>query len=485
MSNKERAYGWFGRCDRNHLLIIAGVALVVLVLLIGLAVSLSIDLELSINGGTEPLQLVYGKDTYQEAGASATANGKDIEVEISGSVDMTRLGTYKITYKTHYLWLSRYVEREVQVVDTTAPVITLNTVPGQLTLPGEEYQEEGYTAIDDYDGDITDKVQVRKEEDVVYYTVADSSGNEVTVQRQIVHADIVSPTITLVGDASMTIQAGSAYTEPGFTAIDDVDGDITANVQVSGSVNIYHADTYTLTYTVTDSYGNTGTAQRTVIVEAIKQPNTVSPGEKVVYLTFDDGPRGHTQRLLDILEQYNVKATFFVVDTGNTKTMKAIVDAGHSIGMHSASHEYSEIYASEEAYFNDLYKIQDVIEKATGVKSTLMRFPGGSSNSVSKKYCQGIMTRLTQAVTDLGFQYFDWNVSSGDAGGVDTADEVYNNVISGIAARNGKPAVVLQHDIQSFSVDAVERILIWGLQNGYSFQALTSSSPTCHHQVNN
>jgi peptidoglycan/xylan/chitin deacetylase (PgdA/CDA1 family) len=162
--------------------------------------------------------------------------------------------------------------------------------------------------------------------------------------------------------------------------------------------------------------------------------------------------------------------------------MKAIVDAGHAIGMHSVTHVYEEIYASEEAFFNDLYKMQGIIEKATGVKSTLMRFPGGSSNKVSK-FNPGIMTKLTKAVTDQGFQYFDWNVSSGDAGETKDTDRIVSNVINGIGQK--KYAVVLQHDIYKYSVDAVEQILIWGIQNGYSFQALTPSSPTCHHPVNN
>lgn len=482
MGNRDKVYGLFGRWSRNHLMIIAGVALVVLALLIILAVSLSFDLELSVNGGTETLQLVYGKDTYQEAGATATANGKEVEVTISNTVDMEKLGTYEVTYKAKYLWLTKTAVRKVQVVDTTAPVITLKTVPGQLTLPGEEYQEEGYTAIDDYDGDITDKVTTRTENDIVYYTVVDSSGNETTVERQIARTDITPPTITLVGDANMTIQAGSTYTDPGYTALDNIDGDITDKVEISGSVNIYHADTYIVTYTVTDSYGNTGTAQRTVTVQPIKQPSTVAPDGKVIYLTFDDGPSKYTTELLNILEQYNAKATFFVVNTGYSKTMKAIVDAGHAIGMHSVTHVYEEIYASEEAFFNDLYKMQGIIEKATGVKSTLMRFPGGSSNKVSK-FNPGIMTRLTQAVTDQGFQYFDWNVSSGDAGETKDTDRIVSNVINGIGQK--KYAVVLQHDIYKYSVDAVEQILIWGIQNGYSFQALTPSSPTCHHPVNN
>ena len=485
MEKRDKKNGLFAGVGRNNLLLIIGVSAIALALLILLAATLSMDLQLTVNGGTDPLTLVYGKDTYQELGATATADGKDVDVQITGSVDMTKLGTYTITYKAQYLWKTKTVEREVRVVDTTAPVIVLKTVPGYMTLPGEEYQEEGYTAEDDYDGDITDKVQVRIENDVVYYTVKDSSGNETTVERQIVRADVTPPTITLKGDASITIKAGNAFKEPGYTASDNIDGDITDKVKISGSVNIYHAGTYTLTYTVTDSHGNTATAKRTVVVKPIGQSSTVTPTGKVIYLTFDDGPGKHTQRLLDLLEQYNAKATFFVVNTGYNmnKLLKAIADGGHGLAIHSKTHEYSEIYSSEQAFFNDLYAMQKLIKDATGITTTMMRFPGGSSNTISKKYCAGIMTQLTKAVQDQGFQYFDWNVSSGDAGGTKDTAQVAANVINGIG--NKQYAVVLQHDIHGYSVDAVERILIWGLQNGYTFEALTPNSPTCHHPVNN
>lgn len=485
MNNREKK--WHPkRTGNGRLLLIIGVAALTLVLLVGLALSLSIKVDLQVNEyDTFPVLLVYGKDTYREAGATATVNGKPLEVEISGAVDMQKLGNYTITYRAEYLWITKTATREIRVIDTTAPVITLNQIPGHLTLPGEDYVEEGFTAIDDYDGDITDKVQFTVEGDLITYTVADSTGNTASATREIIRKDIVPPVVTLQGDAQITIKAGSSFTDPGVTATDNIDGDITASVAVSGSVNTYHAGTYTITYTATDAAGNIATAERTVIVEAIKQPQTITPGGKVIYLTFDDGPSRYTQQLLDVLAKYNVKATFFVVNTGHSmKTLlNGIVDGGHGIGIHSVSHEYSEIYASEEAFFNDLYTMQGIIRDKTGVTTTLMRFPGGSSNSVSKKYNKGIMTRLTQAVQDQGFQYFDWNVSSGDAGGAKTADEVYNNVVNGVSGR--KTAVVLQHDIQKFSVEAVERIIIWGLNNGYTFQALTPNSPTCHHPVNN
>lgn len=474
------------RTGNGRLWLIAGVALMTLVLLVGLAISLSIHVDLQVNEyDTFPQLLVYGKDTYREAGATATVNGKPIDVEISGTVDMQKLGNYTITYRAEYLWLTKTATREIRVIDTTAPVITLNQIPGHVTLPGEEYQEEGFTAVDDYDGDITDKVQVSVDGDKITYTVADSTGNTASQEREIVRKDVVPPVVTLNGDAKITLKAGASFTDPGVTATDNIDGDLTAAVTVSGTVNTYLAGTYTITYTAVDAAGNTTTVERTVVVEAIKQPETVSPGGKVIYLTFDDGPGRYTQQLLDVLAQYNAKATFFVVNTGHKMNtlLNGIVDGGHGIGIHSVSHEYAEIYANEEAFFNDLYTMQGIIRDKTGVTTTMMRFPGGSSNSVSKKYNTGIMTRLTQAVQDQGFQYFDWNVSSGDAGGAKTADEVYNNVIKGIGSK--KTAVVLQHDIQKFSVEAVERILVWGLNNGYTFQALTPNSPTCHHPVNN
>ena len=136
----------------------------------------------------------------------------------------------------------------------------------------------------------------------------------------------------------------------------------------------------------------------------------------MVYLTFDDGPSAYTAELLDVLDAYGAKATFFVVGSGGGNMMRQIVKRGHSIGIHAVNHDYGKLYASPEAYFDDLMKMQSIIYDNTGVKTTLMRFPGGSSNLVSRHSCEGIMTFLTQAVQDAGFQYFDWNVYSGDAG---------------------------------------------------------------------
>ena len=212
-----------------------------------------------------------------------------------------------------------------------------------------------------------------------------------------------------------------------------------------------------------------------------QQPEVV-PSGKIIYLTFDDGPSKHTEKLLRILKEYNVKATFFVTKTGYSHLIDDIVDQGHAIAAHAYNHDYNEIYASEEAYFGDLQKILNLIKSESGADTKLIRFPGGSSNTASR-FNEGIMSYLTNEVVNRGYRYFDWNVDSNDAGGAKTAEKVYENVINGVQGR--RVSIVLQHDTKSYSVDAVEKIIIWGLENGYTFLPLKGDSPTAAHDVRN
>lgn len=204
--------------------------------------------------------------------------------------------------------------------------------------------------------------------------------------------------------------------------------------------------------------------------------------KKVVYLTFDDGPSPYTRQLLKILNRYHVKATFFVTGNGDPEIILDIVSSGHSIGNHTASHKYKEIYSSEEHFYEDFYKMDDIIAKKTGIHTRIMRFPGGSSNTCSR-FNEKIMTRLADSVQKKGYGYFDWNVDSGDAGNARTPGKVYRNVINGI--RENDVSIVLQHDTRLYSVVTVQRIIIWGLKHGYVFCPLSTDSPTVHHQINN
>lgn len=450
----------------------------------------SLKLEIQLNGDPE-ITLQYGQ-TYQEQGAVAVLSSNllwdfsyNTSVEVGQIGKITAPGQYVVRYESSILWLQASAQRIVTAVDGDAPVITLvPDPPGKYTLPGQPYEEAGYTATDNCDGDITHNVQRTVTETEVIYQVTDSSGNTTEVRRTIHYSDPIPPELTLKGEGSVTIPIGSGFTDPGYTALDNVDGDLTSQVQVSGSVKVYIPGTYTITYTVSDASGNVTTVTRNVSVVPPTDVRHLVPGNKVVYLTFDDGPCSYTDELLAVLEKYNAKATFFVCSNQKYNgVMKQIVEGGHAIGVHSETHDYQQIYASEDAYLADFNAMKQIIHDQTGVDIKLFRFPGGSSNSVSK-FNPGIMTRLTKLMTDMGYTYFDWNVSSGDAGANATSVEViFNNVIKGIQAQ--KVPLVLQHDINEFSVQAVESILIWGLQNGCTFQALTENSPICHHPINN
>ena len=419
--------------------------------------------------------------------------GIQISVKEKYNVNTSKTGIYVKSYSANFLFFSAKKDITISVVDTEAPVITLYHEENSFTFPNEEYVEEGYNAHDNYDGDVTDKVETFRDGNIITYFVADSSGNYTSATREIIYNDNIAPEIKLIGNDTISIYQGDTYKEQGATATDNVDGNITNRIIISGHIDTSKTGTYTLEYSIEDSYKNKAKTFRTihVIAKPIEEkPSEEKPEEiqkpngKTIYLTFDDGPGPYTKKLLDVLDKYNIKATFFVVgSTSYTSVIKDIVDRGHSIGIHSVSHSYKEIYASEESFLNDLYTMQNIIKEYSGVETHLMRFPGGSSNTVSKNYCTGIMTALTKKVEELGFQYFDWNVSSGDAGSTTTADGVYNNVINGVA--NRKNSVVLQHDIKGFSVDAVERIIQWGLENGYTFAPLNMNSPTAHHGINN
>lgn len=179
--------------------------------------------------------------------------------------------------------------------------------------------------------------------------------------------------------------------------------------------------------------------------EAKEQPQMVEDiYDKKVYLTFDDGPSGYTNEILDILAEYNIKATFFVVgktDEDSIEAYKRIVEEGHTLGMHSFSHKYKEIYSSLETYAQDLTRLQEFLYLNTGVWCKYVRFPGGSSNAVSSVS----MSELIGYLEEQGLQYYDWNISSGDATSqYISAQTIVDNIIN--TYRQFGTSIVLMHD---------------------------------------
>ena len=199
---------------------------------------------------------------------------------------------------------------------------------------------------------------------------------------------------------------------------------------------------------------------------------------KTVYLTFDDGPSGHTDQILEILKKNNIKATFFVIGIGkNYNDYKKIIDHGHVLGLHTYSHEYKEVYANEESFFKDLYKIRDAVKSTTGLDVKITRFPGGSSNAKASK---ALKTAIINRMTKEGYVYFDWNCDSTDASGNNVPVEKL--VKYGICTTH--PDInVLMHDTNAkkTTVQALQRIIDGYRKAGYTFETLNVNSPKIQH----
>ncbi len=430
-------------------------------------------------------------EPYVDEGVTARVLRKDVsdKVYVTDNVDTSQLGTYEYEYHVDGRRKTYTVVRNVEVTDQTGPLITLNGDSPMYVNSIGDYTDPGATAVDNCDGDVSAEISesIEQENDytwLVTYTAYDQSGNEGTAVREVQLNDNSAPVITLNGDSTITISQFTDFTDPGVTAIDDRDGDISASVTVDGSVDKYRSDTYTITYRVSDAFGNESEAVRYVVVESAP-----SPDDHAIYLTFDDGPSSiPTVMILDVLQEYDIKATFFICNYDEDKIpiLQRMIDEGHTIGIHGYSHDYAEIYTSVDAFMNNIYKLRDKLYDDFGYEAFVTRFPGGTANTMSAHYCVGIMSEIVDATNNAGLMYMDWNTSSGDSAseGI-SAEEIVANVESEL--EEDRENVVLMHDYagRQTSAEALPYIIDYGLENGYSFYPVTKETTPVHQPVMN
>ena len=441
--------------------------------------------KITLNGD-DSIKITIGSE-YSDEGATAKVMDKDKtkDIEVSGKVNTKKVGIYTVTYSVKNMFLESKVERTVSVVEK-GPVITLEGDKELTICPNKDYEEVGYKAVSG-DDELTDSVKYEVKDDSVKYLVKDKNNISFAVTRKLIKEDKETPKMTVNGNSTMYVTVNTSFTDPGVTVEDNCYDGLTEKVETTGSVDVSKLGEYEINYKVVDGSNNEATATRKVVVqkEYIKRGASLSCGKAgVIYLTFDDGPsNATTPKILDILKEYNVKATFFVTSAngGSDALIKREYDEGHLVALHTAVHEYNQVYASDEAFFNDLQKISDRVERITGQKSYIQRFPGGSSNTVSRHYSSGIMTRLTTDIEARGYNYVDWNVDSRDAEGKN-ADQIVQYTTAGLSKNNGN--VVLMHDIKYTTLNALERVIQYGQSHGYTFDVL-DKSVKCHHKVNN
>ena len=390
------------------------------------------------------------------------------------------------------------------VIIVTSPLRVVPVGDAAVTVGlRSEYVDAGASAkriVFDYSDEITSEGTVNTAVPGDYeitYTL-NGHGKARTAVRTVTVKDINAPELTLNGAQRMEVDYLSDYEEPGYAATDDVDGDVSEAVSRvlsdvsdkddngAAAVGKY----YTYTYSVADKEGNVAEAKRILHVKHAFSAEDAQPdGNSVICLTFDDGPSSKvTNKILDTLSIYGVKATFFICDYGDegAKKVKRIVDEGHTIAMHTMTHDYSRIYRSADAFMGEIHALQNKIYNDTGVKTRYLRFPGGSSNTISASYNEGVMSTLVDVVHQEGLEYYDWNADSGDARGNGISeDTLFENFVNEI--EHDRTNIVLMHDTDAkyTTADALPRMIEYGLSNGYEFARITDDTPAVHHSVNN
>ncbi|MBQ6066989.1 MAG: polysaccharide deacetylase family protein [Clostridia bacterium] len=488
--------------SKKHIVEIVVLALAVLLAAVALLLAVP-DPAIVVNGQDDVEVDVFA--TYTDAGARARFLLFDISdrMETENPVNTARTGRYTVRYFVKFLFSSAEAFRSVTVADRVNPVVTLQ---GDEEVRVEDlsfFNDPGVIAVDNYDGDLTGRVitshtetaftegERKGETEYIFtYSVLDAAGNGGFAIRKVIAKDVTPPVITLVGEQNVTVIRGQPYTEQGATAKDNVSGAVA--VAIAGGVDTAAEGVYVVRYMAEDAAGNRSEITRNVTVRAPMPAQsggvTIVPGGSYVALTFDDGPSSNTTAVLDVLAQYNVKATFFILNYSESHipVLRRMLNEGHTLAIHSYSHDYSAIYTSAEAYMQGVYKMQEKIRNDTGFTPTILRFPGGSSNTVSKNYCPGVMTQLARRVEAEGFTYFDWNVDSGDAdGNCMGKDYIVSNVKKGL--RSGRVNVVLMHDSgpKTTTPQALPEIITDAQARGFTFVPLSSSVPAVHHGINN
>lgn len=408
--------------------------------------------------------------------------GKDITNDVTITTNLKKeFGTYDATFTVFNGPFKTVKNLKVKVVDKESPVITLEGDSEVKLCKIEDYKEAGYKAIDNIDGDITNNVTVTKTNDYIYYSVKDSFGNETSIGRKVKIEDDDAPTINLKGSREVYLLLNNTYEEPGYIARDNCLGDITDKVEVTNDIDNTKTGTYTVTYKVSDNKNET-VVKRTVYV--VSQSDT----KGVIYLTFDDGPGAYTNQILDVLKKYDIKATFFVTNGGSDDDILREYNEGHTVGLHTATHNY-DIYKSVDTYFEDLNKVQDRVTRITGTRAKYIRFPGGSSNTISRSRCKGIMTVLTSKVKEEGYRYYDWNSLVEDAGACASRKVTDKNAcvlkyFKDTISYN-KINMVLLHDIKSYTANSLENMILYAKNQGYIFKAIDDNTPEIHQHINN
>ena len=346
------------------------------------------------------------------------------------------------------------------VLNTHHIVLEVNSEFDPLTYIKEDYDVSKLRTIDSSELDISKTGSYS-----VYY--------KKPILEYVLYVDVVdttAPTITDFGSLTYYVDEEVDYSQQ--FRVEDNSNQTPTMIVDDSAVDYSTVGTYSINIEVKDHANNSTTYTKEV---------KIVDYTGVVYLTFDDGPSDNTKEIVDILDDYNINGTFFVIcnKSSKRKYIQLAYNHGNAIGLHTGNHKYSQLYASTSAYFDDLNRVSEMVETLIGKKITNIRFPGGSSNTVSNQYCQGIMNELIPTVKELGYTYYDWNVDSGDAKSNTDAYDIYLNSVN----TGYKNVMILLHDAsaKTETVKALPMIIENFQKRGYVFRTIEDGDFVCQH----
>ncbi|MFQ8706026.1 MAG: polysaccharide deacetylase family protein [Thomasclavelia sp.] len=407
---------------------------------------------------------------------------KDVNVDTS-KINFSKPGKYPITYSYNNIKTTITIELK----DTIKPDLETQ----ELTIDLGMKVEARDLIKASYD---SNRTEVKFKQNYQFNEVGDQNveiiicrGNNCITKQSVVHIlpkDTTPPEI--IGIRNLSVLKDSDIDLLSSVSVKDNQDDNPILTIDSSNLDISKVGDYQITYHAKDRSLNT--IKETCIVSVVENKTIGSynqTNEKVVYLTFDDGPSENTQKVLEILDVYDAKATFFVTGTNEEYyyLIKKAHEAGHTIGLHTYVHEYDQIYNSSSSYFSDLKRIEDLVYSQIGSIPKYIRFPGGSSNKVSKKYCHKIMSKLTKEVINRGYQYYDWNEDSEDGSGELSVKQLIKNA----TASTDNNIILLFHDAngKENSLKALGAVIQYYQKKGYVFKGIDDNSYVVHHSVNN
>ena len=465
-------------------------------------------INFKLNG--EELTIINCGDNYQEKGASATFLGKQLKVSIQDNINTSKIGEYVVYYKTRNTFgIMKSLKREVKVKDKTAPKISLKGENPKILKLNEKYQENGATAIDNIDGDLTNKIKISGEVDIskygeyqIMYEVSDKSGNEISKIRKVIVKDTELPTLELKGKTNVDILLGNKYTEEGYSAKDNIDGDITSNVEIKNNVNYNKVGTYEIIYKVKDSSNNIVTKKRTINVvkklliykdeydkidntknywwsgnkfdhnrpeggaslEKLKKYNAyfLGPDEKKIYLTYDEGSNDtYLPEILEVLNKNNVKATFFLCRNYmvmNKDLIKKMEKTGHSVGNHTYHHYVMPSLATRENFEKYVYEIR-------ATEETYKEITGKNMDKIYREPKGEWSYRSLQIVKDLGYKSFFYSADYLDFKNDVSKEYALNKMMN----RYHNGAIYLFHPKNKGNLEALDDFIKNMKKLGYTF----------------